>query len=263
MSYGGYRRNDLAYGDDYGGERWDRDRFERIKPRVRSPPEREAPQYAEPRGGDRRAIYIDERIERREAGGRYEERDRFYEEDRAPPRRRPEYLDEDPRKGRGEIAPYRQAKWSAAEYDIPIRAPARPTIRRRQSSLDTYDRRPVPRYDDDERAPPPPTKYREVIRYRDEPEENYREVRIRRERSVRPIRVEESSDSFEEISPPSPPQRALKRGKTRFPKRLTERRAIIDFAYPFEEEVRRQVLSIAMPTNIYLGGFLFCSSGTY
>lgn len=245
MSYGGYRRNDLAYGDDYGGERWDRDRFERTKPRARSPPEKEAPRYAEPRGGDRREIYIDERIERRgSGGGRYEERDKLYEEDRGPPRRRPEYLDEDPRKGRGEMAPYRQAKWPAAEYDIPIRAPPRPTYRRRQSSLDTYDRRPAPRYGDDERGPPTPTKYREVIRYRDpeplepEREENYREVRIRRERSTRrPIRVEESSDSFEEISPPSPPQRALKRGKTRFPKRLTERRAIIDFAYPFEEEV--------------------------
>lgn len=248
MSYGSYRRNDLAYGDDYPSERWDRERFERQKTQARGPVERET--YSrEPdrntRGGERREVIVDERVERRGSGGRYDDRDRFYEEERAPPRRR-EYIDEDPRRGGAELAPYRQQKWPAAEYDIPIRAAARPTYRRRQSSLDTYDRRPVPRYNEDDRAPPSPGRYREVIRYRDarpveeEREENYREVRIRRdgERTTRrTTRVEESSDSFEEVLPPSPPVRSAKRGRTKFPKRLTERRAIIDFGYPFEEEV--------------------------
>lgn len=245
MSSGGYRRNDLAYGEDYGGgERWDRERFERQ--RSRAAPERETFRFGESdRRGDRREIVIDERVERRGSGGRYEERDRVYEEERGP-RRRPAYLDDEPRRGGGEMAPFRQQKWPPAEYDIPIRqAPPRPGIRRRQSSLDTYDRRPLPRYEEDEREPPP-VRYREIIRYRDpkpveeDPEENYREVRIRRERETTrrtTNRVEESSDSFEEIMPQSPPSRQMKRGKTRFPKRLVQRRAIIDFGYPFEDEV--------------------------
>jgi len=254
MAYGGYRRNDLAYGDDYeGGERWDRDRFERKKTYApREPVERETFRAAESdrntRGGERREITIDERIERRNPGGRYDDRNRLYEEERAQPRRRPQYLDDDPPRRGGEVAPYRQQKWPVAEYDIPIRAAPRPVFHRRQSSLDTYDRRPVPRYDDDDRAPP--AKYREVIRYRDpkpieeDREERYREVRIRRERersTRRATRIEESSDSFEEVLSPSPPPvKAVKRGRTKFPKRLAQKRVIVDLGYPFEEDVRTQ-----------------------
>lgn len=107
------------------------------------------------------------------------------------------------------------------------------------------------------RRSPPPDRYREEefeeIRHKDaEPDfkEDYREVEIRREKSkVRKPRSERSSrskhrapsstssstSSFEEISeaPPLPG----KRGKTRMPKRLVHRKAIVELGYPFEEEV--------------------------
>ncbi|KAL1386151.1 hypothetical protein HDK64DRAFT_274736 [Phyllosticta capitalensis] len=106
------------------------------------------------------------------------------------------------------------------------------------------------------RRSPPPDRYREEefeeIRHKDaEPDfkEDYREVEIRREKSkVRKPRSERSSrskhrapsstssstSSFEEISeaPPLPG----KRGKTRMPKRLVHRKAIVELGYPFEEE---------------------------
>jgi hypothetical protein len=72
--------------------------------------------------------------------------------------------------------------------------------------------------------------------------ENYREVEVSREKS-RPRRSKSvakstrssSISSFEEIQPP----RATwgKKGKTRLPKRLVKKQAVIDLGYPFQEEV--------------------------
>ncbi|KAK5004285.1 hypothetical protein LTR28_009116 [Elasticomyces elasticus] len=178
------------------------------------------------------------------------------------------------------LAPYRRKSVVERDFSRELqpsapRRPARPGMLRRQSSLDTFDRRPPPRYEREDyrlpanvpvplprrRSPPRPRRYREEdfeeIRYRDvelEPrDEDYRDVEIRRERSVRQRSIPKStksdarsvttttrssSDSFEEISrSPSPERKKVKKGKTRMPKRLVKKEAIIELGYPFEEEV--------------------------
>lgn len=150
----GRSNNDLAYGDDYGsrggGQRWDRDRFERTRARSRGPPGgsesfrfEERDSYG-PRGG-RRDLAFDDRYETRGGrGGRFVERDTFVEEDRyrSPQKSRPGFLDEDRYRTSGrELAPYKN------RYEEP-EPPRRPIFGRRQSSWDAHDRRPIPRYDD-------------------------------------------------------------------------------------------------------------------
>lgn len=268
---------DLAYGDDYesrGGQRWDRDRFERTRARSRGPPGgRESFRFEEtdkfgPRGG-RRDIEIDDRYENRgPRGSRVEERDRFFEEDRyyTPRKSRPEFLEEDRYRSSGkELAPYKN------RFEEP-EPPKRPGFARRQSSWDAHDRRPIPRYDDrDDRghedlkvsvrvgSPPSKSRYEESRyddrRYEDEqrysrpePErrdyEDYRDSRIIRERELqidrrapRGYRETEERESYEEVDrgPRRPP--GMKKGKTRMPKRLVHKRAIVELGYPFEEEV--------------------------
>lgn len=191
--------DNLAYGD--APNRWDRDRFETVRLRETDRP-------------GRTDIRITDRIERRDPGGRYQERD-FYEQERyapAPrqasrPRRSDRELfgDEDPRYiAQTALQPYRKREDIERDeliLDIERRrvredygAPApRPGLLRRQSSLDTFDRRPARRYEDDYRLPPnvdiplprgPPRRMREEefeeFRYPD-----YRDVEIVREREVR------------------------------------------------------------------------------
>lgn len=230
---------DLAYGDDYygrgSGERWDRERFERMRARSRGPRGSDSVRIEEDdyyrRGPDRRDVRV-EVDESRRRSGYY---DPYYDDGYDPGRRapRPEYLDYDRYEVSGrELAPYRPRY-----EEIPIRRPARPGMIRRQTSLDTFDRRAAPRYDLDDRdisvnvnlqAPDPP---RLEVR-----EEDYRDVRIRRERE-RDIyrRRRSSSSSFEEIVVP---EARPKRGKTRMPKRLVHLRAILDLGHPYDEEVR-------------------------
>jgi hypothetical protein len=144
----------------------------------------------------------------------------------------------------------------------PYRRPPRPQYIRRQSSLDTFDRRPMPRYGDEYRIPAevpiplpirrhrsPPRRYRdeyEEVSIRGEPPrgsqyEDYREVKVKRERrghSHAPASVRSassSSSSFEEITVPEPPKLG-KKGKTRMPKRLVHKKVVIDMGLPFEEE---------------------------
>jgi hypothetical protein len=273
---------DLGFHDDppRRGERWDREKFERFA--RRGPEEKESFRFEErdrggPRGGYR-DVEFDERIERRgPRGSRVEERDRSFEDERysRAARPRPAYLDDDPTPSEianRALAPYRRQSIAERDLDIQIsssRRPQRPQYIRRQSSLDTYDRRPLPRYGDhdrddyripsgvpiplpirDRRPSPPRSRYREddfeEIRYRDvEPEyreEDYRDVHIRREKSRVRRRSESrrpapsaksSTSSFEEISP----VRQGKKGRTRMPKRLVQKQVIIDLGYPFEEEV--------------------------
>ena len=164
-----------------------------------------------------------------------------------------------------------------------MRAAPRPGLLRRQSSLDTFNRRPQPRYDRGEEfreieiaLPRRPGRVREEEyeerRERDfEPQQDYRDVEILREREIvrtapksskaksvkseaRSVKSSKSdarsvttarsssasSESFEEVSrasSPSPERKVGKKGKTRMPKRLVRKQAIIDLGYPFEEEV--------------------------
>lgn len=268
-----YRRSDnnLAYGDDYdsrgGGGRWDRERFERTRARSRGPPPGgEYSRYDDrdnygPPGGWRSFEFDDRHDSRGGRGSRVEERDR-YEDDRYSFNRksRPDFLDEDRyRTGGRELAPYRN------RYDEP-EPPRRPGYGRRQSSWDARDRRPIPRYDDDHRggghedlkvsvrvgSPPSRGGYEESRyddrRYDDDSRyrrseaesrdfEDYRDSRIIRERELQIDRRGPRGDRYDDFDrgPRRPP--GTKKGKTRMPKRLVHRRAILDLGYPFEEEV--------------------------
>ena len=273
-------------------QRWDRDRFERARSRG-APEERiriDENERFGPRGGGRRDLDISIDInrgspeperERLPPRRRFEERDRFIEEDRygPPPRRsRPEFLEEPipPELSNRALAPYRRKSIHEREYEAAARPRPRPGLIRRQSSLDTFDRRPMPRYSGELDPPPgrgvpipaplpprreylePRGRFREddfeEIEYRDsEPhwrEEDYRDIRIRRERSRvrRPAKSVVSSkrsssgSSFEEIShhsspPPAPASQVGKRGRTKMPKRLVKKEALAELNYPFDEEV--------------------------
>ncbi|KAF2141414.1 uncharacterized protein K452DRAFT_288112 [Aplosporella prunicola CBS 121167] len=308
----GYRSSTGALDryDDYDDpplrpERWDRDKFERMSRRPAD--ERELFRVEErdtygPRA--RRDVALEERFESRPPRSRFDERDRYPEEDRFDrrPGRRPDFLDrEEPTPSEianRALAPYRRKSVVDRDYSPPARRPPRPSMIRRQSSLDTFDRRPLRRYEaerEDWRPPanidiplpirrrpsrerrrsPPRDRYGEEefeeVRYRDtEPDykEDYREVEIRREKR-RPRRrrgdshggrssarsesrygapstrsesryrapsTRSSTSSFEEIREVSPVHLPGKRGKTRMPRRLVHRNALIQLGYPFEEE---------------------------
>ncbi|KAK6397046.1 hypothetical protein LTR65_007545 [Meristemomyces frigidus] len=309
--FGGPARSsadELAYGDI--PQRWDRDRFERFGARG-PPPQRfeEDYRYQERDRPGRREVAVADRIDERGPAGHFQEQDRYYEEDRSAPapgrpqRKRTDrelFGDVDPRELAGmAMTPYRRKSVSRPDLDIDIdidrRAPPpRPGLLRRQSSLDTFDRRPAPRFDQDEyrMAPftPVPLPIRrpreeafEEIRYRDHEPEDYREVEIQRERSVhrrrppksaksvksvksskatskaksvttrRSSSSSESSESFEETEKEesiresiAETERKVKKGKTRMPKRLVRREAIMDLGYPFDEEEDFYVLRIAL-----------------
>jgi len=194
--------DDLAYGDAPNPNRWDRDRFETVRLRETDRP-------------GRTDIRITDRIDARGPSGRYQERD-YIEEERygsaarlpSRPRRSDRELfgDQDPRYiAQTALQPYRkredverdelvldiERRRVREDYGAP---PPRPGLLRRQSSLDTFDRRPTRRYEDDYRLPPnvdiplprapPPRRMREEeleeFRYPD-----YRDVEIVREREVR------------------------------------------------------------------------------
>lgn len=273
------RYDDLAYGADDASPRWDRDRFERVRARSRGAPvaERESIRFDErDYGGGRKDISFSDRFDERPR-----RRTDYYEDDYMPPRRsRPEYLDRDPYQetaGR-EVAPWRH-RYEAPVYDSP--APARrPGNIRRQSSWDAHDR-PRARYDDrgerdldvsvrinspprapdyPPRAPdyPPPREHRYA--YPDDDEEDYRDVRIRREREIfrrsasRPARRRESDVSIEvddsishtSVREPSPPPKKIKRGRTKMPKRLVHKKAIVDLGFDFVEEEDFYMVQVAM-----------------
>lgn len=317
-------RDDLAYDEDIP-QRWDRDRFERL---ARPPPppsrgfdEHEEYRYVERDRPGRRDVAVTDRLdERGPSGYRYEERDRFTEEDRSVPPGRPRrrtdrelFGDVDPRELAGlALTPYR-GKTTREELDVDFRRPPRPGgLLRRQSSLDTFDRKPARRDErDDYRIPagvPVPLPIRRVrdeydgYRGREYEPEAYREVEIRRERSIhrsRPPRSEisesdartvkskksrrskastrapttvassssSSTESFEEIEKELSIHESLgpagsvresihesivdttrkfKKGKTRMPKRLVRREAIMDLGYPFDEEEDFFMLRIAL-----------------
>jgi len=195
-------------------------------------------------------------------GARVEEKDRFFAEERyGPPARRAprqeryyeeeeiDSFEESPERGGGRMMPF--------ERGVPGRkAPPRPGLIRRQSSLDTFDRKPLPRYPREppevikmpgpgrrRRSPPRYERDFEEIRvaepdyYGDEEYRGYKEREIVTDRRRRaPVEFEERFEEKEtfEIEEEAPFPR---KGKTKMPGRLVNKRAIIELGYPFEEEV--------------------------
>lgn len=291
-----------------GGERWDRARFESMR-RSGPPGGGDSGSSRGGRDGGGRDDYdhfhfqehdkgpgfhrdVDFHEDRARRGPVVMERERFHEDERfgQPARRRNDIFEESTPSevANRALAPYRRKSVIDKDINIdididrreqrPARAarPARPQYMRRQSSLDTFDRRPLPRYGDVERVernefheyrlPPnvpiplplrerrrsPPRRFREEddfeeIRYderggRGREREDYREVevhkeksRVRRSKSVAKSTRSSSISSFEEIQPPR--ANYGKKGKTRLPKRLVKKQAVVDLGYPFEEEV--------------------------
>ncbi|KAH7382659.1 hypothetical protein DE146DRAFT_770790 [Phaeosphaeria sp. MPI-PUGE-AT-0046c] len=290
-----------------GGERWDRARFESMRRGPPSggdsdsgrsrgpPPPRDDYDHFRFQEHDKGPGYhrdVDIHEDRARRGPPVMERERFREDDRFSHhgRRRNDIFEESTPSevANRALAPYRRKSVIDKDINIdididrreqrPARSarPARPQFMRRQSSLDTFDRRPLPRYGDVERfereevhehrLPPnvpiplpirerrrsPPRRFRddddfEEIRYderdgRGREREDYREVevhraksRVKRSKSVAKSTRSSSISSFEEIQP----SRATfgKKGRTRMPKRLVKKQAVIDLGYPYEEEV--------------------------
>ena len=253
-----------------GGERWDRDRFDNYG---RGPPvvERDRyedryeehdyysppPRQREPERGPPRRV---------QEAYYYDERDRYEVPHR--PRREPaRYYDDEGSTYEGAMVPVRHRD-DERDIEIDIRRreydhhsprpppPQKPTFVRRQSSLDTFDRKPMPRYGDrvrEEVIPiPQPPRRRSPPRYKSPPrfvEHDYEEIRVAepeyygdeefrgyREREISRVRhhrdyeVEEEKEEIVETEFP-------KRGKTKMPMRLVNKHAIIQLGYPFEEEV--------------------------
>ncbi|KAG9248763.1 hypothetical protein BJ878DRAFT_286508 [Calycina marina] len=171
--YGGQSRG--------GGDRWDAERFE-IEERSRRFEEREPARFEERErdtrfssrsGGGfnafppRRRQHSDEDFDRRGPPSRFDDRGppARFEEDRY---EKKAYHDEEPRYERerergGERTNITIEK--EREYyspSPPRRGPARPSFMRRQSSLDTFDRKPLTRFQGREEYGPP-------ARYREEP----------------------------------------------------------------------------------------------
>jgi hypothetical protein len=295
-----------------GGERWDRDRFERMRGGRGSQGGGGGSAAGRSRAGSiggrnehdhyrfqehdrfpggRRDVDIHEDYDRR--GPPVMERERVREDARfePPSRHRNDFFHEDTPSevANRALAPYRRK--SIIERDMELAAPSRrtrPQYMRRQSSLDTFDRRPMPRYGDierierharDEFRPPTnvpiPLPIRQHERRRSPPryhEEDFEEIKYtEREQELEP-RIREHTEEYREVEVSSRPKskkgsrsraqsiaqsvaqssarssstssfeevsRATwgKKGKTRLPKRLCRREAIIELGYPFEEEV--------------------------
>ena len=192
-------------------------------------------------------------------GERIEERDRFFAEERyGPPARRAprqeRYYEEE------ETDDFEEISERGGGRMMPRRAPPRPGLIRRQSSLDTFDRKPLPRYPREppevikmpapgrrRRSPPRYERDYEEIRvaepdyYGDERFRGYTEREIITDRKRRPYEFEERERPHEfeeretlEIQEEAPFPR---KGKTKMPVRLINKRAIIELGYPFEQEV--------------------------
>ncbi len=249
--------------------RWDAQRFSReSEDRYRGPP---APvmEHTRERSFDFGRKFEDRYPPPARPVERFDER-YYREEAYGPPARRPErrYYDEDdyyeprgPPAG-GAMIPYRPHR---------PQAPPRPGLLRRQSSLDTFDRRPLRRLDYDDRddfrsRPPPPVipipvppsrspprysrpryaerdyediRIAEPEYYGDEEFRAYREREWTRQRSRRRSASSSSSDrdvEQEQVKTKTYPRK----GKTRMPKRLAHTKVLNDLGYPFHEEVRHE-----------------------
>ncbi|TVY69001.1 hypothetical protein LSUE1_G005243, partial [Lachnellula suecica] len=311
-----------------GGERWDSERFamerdrERFQERFEERDARGPPRGGGFGGGRPRERSVDEVYERDRWGprgfedDRYERRERDYYDEPRYERERPPWERERERGPSITIEKEREREYYSPSP--PRRAPARPGFLRRQSSLDTFDRKntlsrfvereeygPPARYNRDReemrppaltpiplpktRALPPPRRFaeqdyyeeikvaepdfygdedfrgypervreREIIRRRrrsrsksrSRSRSRSRETTVSRSRkgtvkggSVRASSRHSSSSggSFETVKSEFP-----KKGKTRMPGRLVDKRAIIDLGYPFEEEGETVIIQKAL-----------------
>ncbi|KAK5633368.1 hypothetical protein RRF57_009083 [Xylaria bambusicola] len=192
-----YRRTDdedLAY-----GERWDQDRLAYERDRFE---ERERDRYytrAPPREHVREAS-VDERFVERRAPRPWEDHPpvremRYYDDDdasRPPPMRQRRRPSPPPELERG--VSYERERDHDHRGPSPPRRP--PGLLRRQSSLDTFDRRPAQRlYDRDEYGPPARRK-----EYRPDP---YEPIPLPRSRALPPPRIY-AEDEYEEIKVADP-----------------------------------------------------------
>lgn len=277
-----------------GASRWDSERFAMERDRARFEERFEERDTRASRGGfggRTRERSVDEIYERR---GPRPEDDRY---------ERRHYHDDEPRlepergfgRGRGRGQSITIEKERDEYYDEPSppprRAPpARPAFLRRQSSLDTFDRKPLTRYVERDiredygpparyrdplppptltpiplprtRGLPPPRRYEkeyyddiqvaehdyygeelprsypEVVREREVIRKRRSSRDSRRSHSVRgSVRSSSVSSSSSEETVISVKAEFPKKGKTRMPGKLVNKKAIADLGYPFEEDV--------------------------
>ena len=261
----------MSHYDNYPiRERWDGERFARERSGRSAVTERdhfeERDRYVSGgRGGGayRQEVAEDDYYSRRGPQGATHEDDRFYEREEryGPPARR---------------APVREERkyYEEDEYDDSPRrfggrhaAPPRPgMLIRRQSSLDTFDRRPAPRYHEPETVTVPPPRggrygqerhryepryserdYYDDIRvaepdwYGDDDFRGWKEREVETIRKRRPIspafeEVKEKEELIIEEEKPWP-----RKGKTRMSARLVNKRALVQLGYPYEDEFTNDV----------------------
>ncbi|KAF7959020.1 hypothetical protein EAE96_002538 [Botrytis aclada] len=132
-----------------GGNRWDTERFASERDRVRFAPEREDrdSRFLRATGGHTRERSYDDVYERRGPRGYEEEREHYDERDYYDSPR----LQREPEPGRQRPTTITLERERERERDEspppPRRAGGRPAFLRRQSSLDTFDRKPLVRYE--------------------------------------------------------------------------------------------------------------------
>jgi len=268
------------------GERWDRERFERASGRPAPVLERDYDEhdyYSRPGLREERDVHEEDIYRRRYPGsptnaGARSQRDRVFFEEReeygAPVPYRPrresiKYWDdrETVVNREGDMVPYRERD-DDREIDIKVTRENRPSRRpqfvRRQSSLDTFDRRPMPRYGDrvrEEIVIPRAPRRRSPPRF---VERDYEEIKVAEpefygDEEYRPY-VEREVETFRRRYPEPPPREEEiieereeiirsefpKRGKTRMPRRLVNIKAIINLGYPYEEEGETIVIQQAL-----------------
>ncbi|KAI1360955.1 hypothetical protein F5Y08DRAFT_316023 [Xylaria arbuscula] len=219
-----YRRSDedLAYGERWDHDRlaYEKDRFEeRDRYYTRAPP-REPPRERV------RDASVDERFIERRAPRPWEDRPpremRYYDDDddasrapsRAPPMRR-RRASPPPELERG--ISYERER--GRDYRGPS-PPRRPTgLLRRQSSLDTFDRRPAQRLYDPREEYGPPARRKE---YRPDP---YEPIPLPRSRALPPPRIYAEND-FEEIKVADPQRYGDEDFHAYGPEHVTEREIV-------------------------------------
>lgn len=309
LAYGDFYERESSHGGGAGGGtaggggRWDPERFTRERERAAracDPAPAPAPalmkrdvyeehDYYQPRPSHGRTSLGSRRRES-SAGGLYGRESgraapaRFLEreEEYGPPARRREpgrYHDEEidtfdgspARSNHGQMMHFEDRRLSMNKDfgPSPRRAPPRPGIIRRQSSLDTFDRRPLARYGDRFKDPSGPTetivvptsvKRRSPPRYIERDFEDARALRPdrfaeeaiggyrEREVSIARRRREDSQAEFVErdtfvekntfeIEEDEREKPYPRKGKTKMPAKLVNKRAIIELGYPFEQEV--------------------------
>lgn len=168
-----------------GGDRWDRDRFAYERDRDRYADEERDRFVSRAPGGRPRETSVDERYERRTSRPWEDEpvRDRRYHDDDYRPRRSP------PPEFERKVFVEKEREYRSPS---PVR---RPTMVRRQSSLDTFDRRPLPKFYEREEYGPPARREDYRPEYRPEP---YQPIPLPRSRALPPPRVYAERD-LEEI----------------------------------------------------------------